>query len=197
MTLGGLHGNGSPRVQDFYGSVDAMLVVGSRLRGHETGDFSMKLPKTLIHADCDASADGRTYGNSLFLHGDAALVMSGIADRLAGRSSVDAGFAGDFAALKSRAREEYLATLGPYSAFPDAIRAALPRDGVFVRDIATNAINRAMVKAINEVGHVMGLKTVAEYVEDAATLAVIRELGIDYAQGYAVGGLRPLTAGVD
>jgi diguanylate cyclase (GGDEF)-like protein/PAS domain S-box-containing protein len=70
-------------------------------------------------------------------------------------------------------------------------------DGVFVRDIATNAINRAMVKAINEVGHVMGLKTVAEYVEDEATLAVIRELGIDYAQGYAVGNLRPLTAGVD
>ncbi|WP_058050066.1 EAL domain-containing protein [Janthinobacterium sp. Ant5-2-1] len=70
-------------------------------------------------------------------------------------------------------------------------------DGVFVRDIASNAINRAMVKAINEVGHVMGLKTVAEYVEDEATLAVIRELGIDYAQGYAVGSLRPLTAGVD
>ena len=70
-------------------------------------------------------------------------------------------------------------------------------DGVFVRDIASNAINRAMVKAINEVGHVMGLKTVAEYVEDDATLAVIRELGVDYAQGYAVGKLRPLTAGVD
>ena len=70
-------------------------------------------------------------------------------------------------------------------------------DGVFVRDIASNAINRAMVKAINEVGHVMGLKTVAEYVENDATLAVIRELGIDYAQGYAVGHLRPLTAGSD
>ena len=70
-------------------------------------------------------------------------------------------------------------------------------DGVFVRDIATNAINRAMVKAINEVGHVMGLKTVAEYVENDATLEVIRELGVDYAQGYAVGLLRPLTAGMD
>ncbi len=66
-----------------------------------------------------------------------------------------------------------------------------------MRDIASNAINRAMVKAINEVGHVMGLKTVAEYVENDATLAVIRELGIDYAQGYAVGHLRPLTAGSD
>ncbi len=70
-------------------------------------------------------------------------------------------------------------------------------DGVFVRGIAHNAINRAMVKAINEVGHVMGLKTVAEYVEDEATLGVVRELGIDYAQGYAVGPLRPLTPGVD
>ncbi|MEG0886688.1 MAG: EAL domain-containing protein [Janthinobacterium sp.] len=54
-----------------------------------------------------------------------------------------------------------------------------------------------MVKAINEVGHVMGLKTVAEYVENDATLAIIRELGVDYAQGYAVGGLRPLTPGMD
>jgi EAL domain-containing protein (putative c-di-GMP-specific phosphodiesterase class I) len=70
-------------------------------------------------------------------------------------------------------------------------------DGVFIRDIATNPINRAMVKAINEVGHLMGILTVAEYVEDEATLAVVRELGIDYAQGYAVGGLRALTPGID
>ncbi|RFP12858.1 MULTISPECIES: EAL domain-containing protein [unclassified Duganella] len=67
-------------------------------------------------------------------------------------------------------------------------------DGVFIRDIANNAINRAMVKAINEVGHVMGISTVAEYVEDEPTLAVVRELGLDYAQGYAVGTLRPLAA---
>ena len=68
-------------------------------------------------------------------------------------------------------------------------------DGVFIRDIASNAINRAMVKAINEVGHVMGISTVAEYVEDEPTLETVRELGLDFAQGYAVGMLRPLTAG--
>ncbi|HJU99360.1 MAG TPA: EAL domain-containing protein [Burkholderiaceae bacterium] len=68
-------------------------------------------------------------------------------------------------------------------------------DGVFVRDLATNAINRAMVKAINEVGHVMGIRTVAEYVEDEAILDQVRAIGVDYAQGYAVGRLRPLTAG--
>nr|WP_315215783.1 EAL domain-containing protein [uncultured Duganella sp.] len=66
-------------------------------------------------------------------------------------------------------------------------------DGVFIRGIANNPINRAMVKAINEVGHVMGIRTVAEYVEDDNTLAVVRELGVDYAQGYAVGRLRPLS----
>lgn len=65
-------------------------------------------------------------------------------------------------------------------------------DGVFIRDIARNAINRALVKAINEVGHVMGIRTVAEFVEDPPTLDTVRELGIDYAQGYAVGQVQLL-----
>jgi diguanylate cyclase (GGDEF)-like protein/PAS domain S-box-containing protein len=65
-------------------------------------------------------------------------------------------------------------------------------DGVFIRDIARNDINRALVKAINEVGHVMGIRTIAEYVEDPPTLAAVRALGIDYAQGYAVGKVRQL-----
>lgn len=66
-------------------------------------------------------------------------------------------------------------------------------DGLFIRGIAGNDINRALVKAINEVGHVMGIRTVAEYVEDKATLAAVRDLGTDYAQGYAVGQLRQLA----
>lgn len=66
-------------------------------------------------------------------------------------------------------------------------------DGVFVQDIASNPINRAMVRAINEVGHVMNIKTVAEYVEDEAALQTVREIGIDYAQGYAVGAVRLLA----
>lgn len=66
-------------------------------------------------------------------------------------------------------------------------------DGLFIRGIAGNDVNQALVKAINEVGHVMGIRTVAEYVEDAATLDVVRGLGIDYAQGYAVGTLRQLA----
>ncbi len=63
-------------------------------------------------------------------------------------------------------------------------------DGAFVRDMATNAIDYAMVKSINEVGHVMGKKTIAEFVEDTVTLGTLRTVGVDFAQGYAVG--RPL-----
>ena len=66
-------------------------------------------------------------------------------------------------------------------------------DGLFIRGIAGNDINRALVKAINEIGHVMGIRTVAEYVEDPETLAAVRALGIDYAQGHAVGQLRQLA----
>jgi diguanylate cyclase (GGDEF)-like protein/PAS domain S-box-containing protein len=66
-------------------------------------------------------------------------------------------------------------------------------DGLFVRDVASNAINHAMVSAINEVGHVMGIKTVAEYVENETILESVRNIGVDYAQGYAVGKLAPLA----
>ena len=70
-------------------------------------------------------------------------------------------------------------------------------DGVLVRDIARNPVSRAMVKAINDVGHALGMLTVAEYVDDRATLDAVRELGLDYAQGHAAGSLRPLQAGCD
>jgi acetolactate synthase I/II/III large subunit len=135
MSFGGLQGNGAPRIQEFYQSVDAMLVVGSRLRGHETMDFSLKLPQTLIHVDVDPRANGRTYANTAFVCGDAGLVMAGLAKRLKGRMAVDPGFADEFQATKRRAVAEYCDTLGPYAEFPAALRGALPRDALWVRDI--------------------------------------------------------------
>lgn len=65
-------------------------------------------------------------------------------------------------------------------------------DGSFVTDIDTNEVNRAMVDAINQIGHVMGIKTVCEFVENEAVLDVLREIGIDYAQGYHFGHPVPL-----
>jgi EAL domain-containing protein (putative c-di-GMP-specific phosphodiesterase class I) len=59
-------------------------------------------------------------------------------------------------------------------------------DGAFVRDIASNPIDRSMVEAIHRIGHQMGLQTVAEYVESEQTLALLRQIGVDYVQGTGV-----------
>jgi len=65
-------------------------------------------------------------------------------------------------------------------------------DGGFIKDMTTDPIDRAMVKAIIEIGHVMGIKTIGEWVENDSTLAMLREMGVDYAQGYVIDMPRPL-----
>jgi ammonium transporter, Amt family len=50
-----------------------------------------------------------------------------------------------------------------------------------------------MVEAVNRIGHEMGLRTIAEFVETQAVLDCLRELGVDYAQGYAISRPRPLA----
>lgn len=65
-------------------------------------------------------------------------------------------------------------------------------DGSFVKDIAEDPMDLAMVQAINAVGHVMGLKTIAEYVASEAILKRLREIGVDYGQGYHLGKPTPL-----
>ena len=66
-------------------------------------------------------------------------------------------------------------------------------DGSFVKDIADDPMDLAMVQAINAIGHVMGLKTIAEYVASEAILQRVREIGVDYGQGFHLGAPRPLA----
>jgi len=65
-------------------------------------------------------------------------------------------------------------------------------DGSLVRDVATSRVSQAMVHAVNYVAHVMGMKSIAEFVESDATLQTLRDLSVDYAQGYALGKPQPL-----
>lgn len=65
-------------------------------------------------------------------------------------------------------------------------------DGAFIKDVLKDPIHSAMVEAINQVGHVMGIKTVAEFVEDEATMVHLRKIGIDFAQGYHIDKPSPL-----
>lgn len=65
-------------------------------------------------------------------------------------------------------------------------------DGSFVRDMVDDPMDAAMVESINQVGHVMGLKTIAECVENEDVLARLREIGVDFVQGYAIKRPSPL-----
>ncbi|MDB2330475.1 EAL domain-containing protein [Alteromonas sp.] len=65
-------------------------------------------------------------------------------------------------------------------------------DGIFVKDIASDPIDLAMVKAINEIGHVTGMKTIAEFVETKEIRQILSSMGVDYAQGYAVHKPQPI-----
>jgi diguanylate cyclase (GGDEF)-like protein len=65
-------------------------------------------------------------------------------------------------------------------------------DGAFVRDIASNPVDRSMVEAIHRIGHQMGLRTVAEYVESDQALALLRQIGVDYVQGNGIHCPEPL-----
>ena len=59
-------------------------------------------------------------------------------------------------------------------------------DGMFVKNIVDNKIDRAMVESINNIGHVMGIHTIAEFAENEEIIDVLKEIGVDYAQGYGV-----------
>jgi Amt family ammonium transporter len=60
-------------------------------------------------------------------------------------------------------------------------------DGAFVRDMFAEPMNLEVVSAINNIAHSLGMKTIAEFVETEGALNRLREMGVDYAQGHAVG----------
>lgn len=66
-------------------------------------------------------------------------------------------------------------------------------DGFFVRTMLENDIDKTMVSAIHEIGSAMGIKTIAEFVENQEIMAVLQSMGIDYGQGYAIGKPEPFV----
>ena len=66
-------------------------------------------------------------------------------------------------------------------------------DGAFVREMVEDPIQAALVSSIRDIGEVMGLQTIAESVEDAATFEALTQIGVDYVQGYYLDRPKPLT----
>jgi len=67
-------------------------------------------------------------------------------------------------------------------------------DGLFVRNLMHDHVDQAIVDAINRLAHTLGLRTVAEFAGDEDTLALLGQLGLDYAQGFAIAGPVPVLS---
>jgi len=65
-------------------------------------------------------------------------------------------------------------------------------DGSYVKDMLNDPIDRALVEAVNQIGHAMGMQTIAEFVEDDATFRALGKIGVDFAQGYGIGKPLPI-----
>jgi diguanylate cyclase (GGDEF)-like protein/PAS domain S-box-containing protein len=91
------------------------------------------------------------------------------------------------------ALDDFGTGMSSYSYLKELPVAFLKIDGKFIKDIVTDSLDRAMVESINQVGHVMGIQTVAEGVTNAAVVERLKGLGVDYAQGNWISPPRPLA----
>ncbi len=93
----------------------------------------------------------------------------------------------------SFALDDFGAGLSSFSYLQNLPVDYLKIDGAFVKDIATDSVSRTFVDGINNIGHAMGLKTIAEFVADQKVLEALTELKVDYAQGFHCGKPMPVA----
>jgi len=125
-------------VENFYQECDAMLVVGSRLRGNETLKYELKLPRPLFRIDADPAAEGRCYESDYFVCGDSELALKGLADRLEGKMDIDPSHIKRLQQARDTAVAGLVDGLGPYSALVDQLQQAAGRNFNWVRDVTVS-----------------------------------------------------------
>ncbi len=89
--------------------------------------------------------------------------------------------------------DDFGSGLSSFAYLKDLSMDFLKIDGEFVQNMMEDRVKRAMVESINQIGHVMGLQTIAEWVENRQTMEALREMGVDYAQGYWLCRPQPLV----
>ena len=119
----------------FYQTVDAMLVVGSRLRSNETLTYQLKLPENRFRIDASALAENRSYSSEYFVQGDALLTLDALADALEGQMQIDPKFADDLKKTRQDAQALVDSTLGPYVQIKNSLQSKLAKALWWVRDI--------------------------------------------------------------
>jgi acetolactate synthase I/II/III large subunit len=128
--------NMTPEAQALYAKSDLMLVVGSRLRGNETLNNTMRLPWPLLQIDADPAQGGRNYPVEVFAHGDSADTLSRLLDLLPDRLPIDPNHAFEVAQARATGEGVMRSKMGPYEAVAQALveRVASGRHP-WVRDV--------------------------------------------------------------
>lgn len=128
--------NMTPEAAALYQTCDLMLVVGSRLRGNETRNNRLPLPRPLMQIDADPAQGGRNYPVDVFAHGDAADTLRRLLDRLPDRLDVDPDLGFDISRARAQSEGAMRDRLGPYAVVADALSERVARHGgPWVRDV--------------------------------------------------------------
>ncbi|MGI9218346.1 MAG: thiamine pyrophosphate-binding protein [Hydrogenophaga sp.] len=122
-------------VEQFYETLDAMLVVGSRLRSNETLTYQLHLPATRYRIDANPLVENRAYTSELFVQGDAQLTLDALADRLEGRMQIDPQLTRDVQQARGAAVALIDGALGPYVKLKNAVGEVAGKAIWWVRDI--------------------------------------------------------------
>ncbi len=122
-------------VEQFYETLDAMLVVGSRLRSNETLTYQLHLPATRYRIDANPLVENRAYTSELFVQGDAQLTLDALADRLQGKMQIDPQLTRDVQQARGAAVALIDGALGPYVKLKNAVGEVAGKAIWWVRDI--------------------------------------------------------------
>ncbi len=126
----------TPEAVELYESCDLMIVVGSRLRGNETRNNKMPLPRPLVQVDADAAQGGRNYPVEVFAHGDAADTLARLLVRLPDTLDTDTNLSFDIARTRAAAEGRMRDVLGPYRILADTLAERVFSDAhPWVRDV--------------------------------------------------------------
>jgi acetolactate synthase-1/2/3 large subunit len=127
----------APPVEALYQTCDAMLIVGSRLRGNETLRWNLRLPENRYQIDADPSMRDRSYPVRRFVTGDAAIALAELVELL-GDAKADPAFRADVVRARTAANDELRRTLGPYEDLVHALGVWMPADALWVRDVTVS-----------------------------------------------------------
>ncbi|WP_017612361.1 thiamine pyrophosphate-dependent enzyme [Nocardiopsis salina] len=125
----------NPAVRPLMDRADLLVSIGTHFRSNETGDYSLHLPGQHVQIDADPAALGRVYPASVGVEGEAAPVLTALAELLPDRTATDDGWLAEVAAARRTSRQGMRENIGWQAEICDAVRSALPRRAVLARDV--------------------------------------------------------------